>query len=113
MVTDAEIGERLKQARKARKLSREQIAQRIGKSVATVQHNENGERSITIDTLYAYCTALRISTDWLIAGIGSMHSPGAGDPEVAEVVSIMSSDKAMKTEIVAYTRFRSKQGKAS
>lgn len=111
MVTDAEIGERLKEARKARKLSREQVAQRIGKSVATVQHNENGTRSITIDTLYDYCATLRISTDWLIAGLGPMHAPGAGDPDVAEVINIMTSDKALKSEIGAYARFRSKQAR--
>jgi transcriptional regulator with XRE-family HTH domain len=113
MVTDAEIGERLKAARKARKLSREQVAQRIGKSVATIQHNENGTRSITIDTLTDYCKTLRISTDWLIAGIGQMSSPGTGDPDVAEVINIMSSDKALKNEIGAFARFRAAQSKVA
>lgn len=106
MVTDAEIGERLKAARKARKLSREQVAQRIGKSVATIQHNENGTRSITIDTLTDYCKTLRISTDWLIAGIGQMSSPGTGDPDIAEVINIMSGNKDLKTEVSAFARFR-------
>lgn len=113
MVTDAEIGERLKAARKARKLSREQVAQRIGKSVATVQYNENGTRSITVDSLYDYCTTLRVSTDWLIAGLGPMHAPGAGDPDVAEVINIMTADKSLKAEIGAFARFRAKNSKAA
>ncbi len=53
MATDAEIGARLAQAREAKKLSREQLAERVGFSLATVQHHENGVRGIR-----KYCASL-------------------------------------------------------
>lgn len=113
MVTHTEVGERLKQARKERKLSREQLAERMQLSVATVQHNENGTRSMTLETLDDYCRILKVTRDWLVAGIGPMNAGGAADPDVAEVIRFMGAlpDHSDKREVVDFARFKSQQKK--
>jgi len=114
MVTHAEVGERLKRARKERKLSREQLAERMALSVATIQHNENGTRSITLETLDDYCRILKVTRDWLVAGIGPMSAGGAADPDAAEVLKFMGTmaDEKTKREVVDFAKFKAQQTKA-
>jgi transcriptional regulator with XRE-family HTH domain len=113
MVTHVEVGERLKQARKARQMSREALAERMKLSVATIQHNENGTRSLTIETLDDYCRILKVTRDWLVAGIGPMSAGGAADPDTAEVIKFMGTlpDQATKREVVDFAKWKSQQGK--
>jgi len=113
MVTHQEVGERLKRARKARELSRETLAQRMSVSVATVQHNENGTRSMTLETLDDYCRILKVTRDWLVAGIGPMSAGGAADPDTAEVLKFMGalSDDEDKRAVVDFAKFKAQQKK--
>jgi transcriptional regulator with XRE-family HTH domain len=110
MATDAEIGGRLTQAREARQLSREQLAKRLGLSIATIQHHENGVRGIRRPAAEAYAKALRISAEWLFTGVGDMQGKLGADPEIAEVVSIMPSlDAARRAQLTEYARFLASQ----
>lgn len=110
MATDVEIGGRLTQARTARKLTREQLAKRLGLSTAAVQHHESGLRGIRRTNAEAYAKALRISVEWLFTGIGDMQGGPTADPEVAEVVSIMPSlDAARRAQLTEYARFLASQ----
>lgn len=65
-----DVGKRLKRARQARKLSREQVSTRLGISVSAVQHHESGRNDPTMDNLAKYSKTYRISTDWIILGKG-------------------------------------------
>ncbi len=113
MATDAEIGARLAQAREAKKLSREQLAERVGFSLATVQHHENGVRGIRRPAAETYRKVLRFSMEWLYSGVGDpTEGPGA-DPHTAELVSIMPKlDEARRTQLTEYARFLANQRKA-
>lgn len=112
MATDVEIGARLAQAREAKKLSRDQLAERIGASLVTVQHHENGFRAIRRPVAETYAKVLRISVEWLYTGIGDMKGGPTTDPDTAEVVSIMPAlDAARKAQLAEYARFLASQKK--
>lgn len=108
MATDIEIGGRLASAREARKLTREQLAERLGVSLATVQHHENGFRGIRRTAAEQYARSLRISVEWLFTGQGEMT--GTSDPVTAEVVQIMPKlDEARRKQLADYARFLAAQ----
>lgn len=113
MATDIEIGARLAQARQAKNLTREQLAKRLGVSVASIQHHENGFRGIRRPAAEAYAKALRVSINWLYTGLGEMAGGIEADEATAEVVSIMPSlDERRRAQLAEYARFLKAQEKA-
>ena len=113
MATDIEIGARLAQARRARNLTREQLAKRLGVSVASIQHHESGLRGIRRPAAEAYAKALRVSINWLFTGLGDMAGGIETDEATAEVVSIMPSlDERRRAQLAEYARFLKAQEKA-
>jgi HTH-type transcriptional regulator, cell division transcriptional repressor len=113
MATDIEIGARLAQARQAKNLSREQLAKRLGVSVASIQHHESGFRGIRRPAAEIYAKALRVSINWLYTGTGDMAGGPETDEATAEVVSIMPSlDERRRSQLAEYARFLKAQEKA-
>lgn len=110
MATSVEIGARLAKAREAKKLTREQLAERVGFSIATVQHHENGVRGIRRPAAETYRKALRFSLEWLYTGLGDMTGGPTTDPETAEVISILPALSASrKAQLAEYARFLASQ----
>ena len=62
----AAMGQRIKQARKEKHLTQEQLAEMAGISSAFMGHIERGTRKASLETLYALCRALNVSADYLI-----------------------------------------------
>ncbi|WP_021591289.1 cupin domain-containing protein [Actinomadura welshii] len=60
-----DLGDRLRAARQAKKLSTRQLARKLGVSPALVGHIETGRTLPSINTLYAMATALDLSLDRL------------------------------------------------
>ena len=60
------IGRRVRQLRKARGLSQEQLAERMERSAAFVGHIERGTRVMSVDTLCRLSGALQCSADELL-----------------------------------------------
>ncbi len=61
----AAMGQRIKQARKARHLTQEQLAEVCGLSASFLGHIERGTRKASLETLYALCETLQVSADYL------------------------------------------------
>ncbi len=83
------VGERLTSARQAAGLSREQVSERLGKgfSLSTIQAHENGRNALTPEKADRYVRLYKISHDWLVTGVGEMHSQ-AVDPQTAEILDV-------------------------
>lgn len=64
--TPAEIGARIKEARKAAKLSQTELAERLGKTLRTIQKYESGEIELSITSVYTVAGALGVSPAYLI-----------------------------------------------
>lgn len=106
MATDVEIGARLARAREAKNLTREQLAKRVGYSLATVQHHENGVRGIRRPAAEDYRKVLKFSLEWLYTGVGEMDGGPASDTETAEVLQFMDTlDKARRSQLHGFAKF--------
>ena len=75
------VGERLERSRKEVGLSREQVAERLGVSVSTIQAHENGRNQLKPDGLISYSRIYNVSIDWLVTGKRA---------QTAEIVDIWS-----------------------
>lgn len=68
------IGERLKEARKARGYTQDTLAEKIGTSrgvITNIEHDKVDEpQSMVVTTI---CNVLHISKDWLLDGVGTME----------------------------------------
>jgi len=65
------IGERLKKARKYKKLTQEQLAEKIDVSVAFLSRVERGDVKINLSRLNQICDLLDISLSYILTGVGS------------------------------------------
>jgi len=65
------IGERLKKARKDKKLTQEQLAEKIDVSVAFLSRVERGDVKINLSRLSQICDLLEISLSYILTGVGS------------------------------------------
>lgn len=63
------IGSRVKQARRAKHMTQQQLANAAGISLSYVSHIENGRQSMHVLTLIALCDALDVSADQLIRDV--------------------------------------------
>lgn len=65
--------ERLKEARKAKKLTQKELANRIGLTDARITQYENGQGYPSAEVLYKICIELNVSMDW-ITGMPNQNS---------------------------------------
>ncbi|QUI24841.1 helix-turn-helix transcriptional regulator [Vallitalea pronyensis] len=63
-----EIGERIWNIRDQIGLSRNELAEKAGVCENTIYNIETGERGFTVDVLKRICTALEISSDYVLYG---------------------------------------------
>lgn len=60
------IGQRIRQYRKAMRLSQEALADRVGISLPHMSHIETGNTKLSLQVLVAIAEALQVSTDSLL-----------------------------------------------
>jgi transcriptional regulator with XRE-family HTH domain len=65
------IGIRIRQARRAAKLTQEKLGEHLGISKQMVSHIERGRHHVTVDHIIIICRACNTSADWLILGRGA------------------------------------------
>ncbi len=63
-----EIGKRIKERRKALNLTREELSALVGYSAGFIQEVERGRSGLSSESMKAFSTALKLSTDSLIFG---------------------------------------------
>ena len=66
MTDYTKIGRNIKRYRHWKELTQEQIAELIGVSTSFIGHVERGTRKLSVDTLYAVCMALGVSSDKIL-----------------------------------------------
>ena len=60
------LGKRVRYIRRCQDITQEQLAEMVGISTSFVGHIERGTRVLSVDTLYKLCTALGVSSDYLM-----------------------------------------------
>ncbi|MCI8664264.1 MAG: helix-turn-helix transcriptional regulator [Hungatella sp.] len=70
------IGQRLKEARKSRKISQDILAEKIGASrgvITNIEHDKIAKPQPMV--INAICNVLEINKEWLLDGLGPMNVP--------------------------------------
>ncbi len=71
-----QVGEKLRELRRAHRITQEQLAERAGLSYKFVGEIERGQANPTIDTMYQLSRALRIDIHELFLAPGHETGPG-------------------------------------
>lgn len=88
-----EIGERIKEARKALKLTQQVFADTIGLKRNTVATYEMGKSLPSDRTITDICREFHVNEFWLRTGEGEMFSPRTRDTELADFFGDLLADE--------------------
>lgn len=86
------IGERLKKARKEKKLTQEDLAEKLDVSIAFLSRIERGSSQINLKRLTQICEILGISEGDILNGVSSKSTKYL-DSEFADLLKNCSSEK--------------------
>lgn len=94
---------RLKEARKARKLTLKQVADAVHVSESAISKFEHGATP-SEQTIVLFCEKLRISRHWLETGEGEMFLPKAEDDQalVSQLVEAYNGSTVLRALLTTY-----------
>lgn len=95
------MNERIKELRKALKLSQDAFGRRIGISGASVSRLESGENEPSAQTVAFICREFSVSETWLRYGTGEMYRKNDG--EVARLVERYQFEDFVEKLLTAYS----------
>lgn len=89
----ASVGSRIREVRKNKKMSQNDLAEKTGLSLPHISAVETGKKAMKIETLVRFAEALEVSADYLLRP----NSPAVTTiypPEFQEVLGDCTSDEA-------------------
>ena len=88
----AQVGERIRSLRKARKWSQADLGRLIGVHKVTVGQYESGDRSPSYDVLLKIADTFKVSTDYLLRGSesGRISMTGFSDEAISALAAFLS-----------------------
>jgi len=87
------LGERVRKARKQKRLTQEQLAEACNLSTAHIGHIERGTRALSIESLITLSEVLDVSTDYLLMDISNNNSK-----TISGLVNAIDTVRSDKTE---------------
>lgn len=66
MIDYNDLGKRIRTARRAQKLTQEELSEKVGISASFMGHIERGTRVASLETLVSLCNALHVSPQTLL-----------------------------------------------
>lgn len=101
----SEIGERLREGRKALGLTLEEFGKNLGVTKTTISRLENGINNVTEQMTKAICREYGINYFWLTKGEGEMFFTGQ-DAIIDELVDEYNLDATDKTILQEYIKLK-------
>lgn len=92
---DQHVGERLKQIRKQKGLTQDDLAEKLGVSFQQIQKYENGKNRISYSKMVELSQFLKVSLDSFIAGF-DQSAQGMSDNAQESLVSQKETDELLK-----------------
>lgn len=86
------MGERIKELRKALKMTQQEFADRLNVQRGSIASYETGRISPSNAAISLICKELNVSEDWLRNGTGEMFIPMTRDEEIATFVGSIQAD---------------------
>ena len=96
---DKLIGNRISQARKAKHLTQENLAEITGLSVSAISRIETGKNSTSLKTLCKFCDALNIGLDYLLYDI-LPYNFTEYDPLTIDIISLLNNLDNSQKQII-------------
>lgn len=98
------MGDRIRQARKAQKLTQGELAEKIGLSMVTLNRFENGRRTPSADALARLTKALNCDFNWIVTGevkqvIGELRGADAEELQVREDLVLQRIIKLLEHDL--------------
>lgn len=90
------IGQRIRKIRKARGLSQEELAEKIGISTTHMSHIETGNTKLSLPVFVDLATVLEVRTDELL----SDSSPSVRSASIEEIIHILDSCSTQQIRII-------------
>ena len=101
-----DIGKRLIELRKDKKLSQQKLGESLGLSRSHICNIEKGTRTLNEQTILNICSVYNVNKDWLINGIGEMYKSeldkyNIDDPSIRKFMTLyLKSDKATQDYVL-------------
>lgn len=93
-----EVGRRIKLARKARRMSQKDLADKLGRSLRTIQKYESGDIEVSITALVSLCQALNVPLSYLI-GLGTRRALISSLADVMDFLFMLEKVSELKFDI--------------
>lgn len=96
------IGKRIRDRRRSKHISQEQLAEMIDKSTVFVSNLENGKKGASLESIVSICIALGLSMDELIIGTQKIYDDKYVDVVISIFQHCTDREKHFLTELVVY-----------
>lgn len=96
------IGKRIRERRRSRNLSQEQLADLIDKSTVFVSNLENGKKGASLESIINICLVLDLSLDELITGAPKTYEDEYVDAVISVFQRCTDREKHFLSELVIY-----------
>ena len=95
------MGQRIKNARKEKRLTQEYLAERLDVSVQHISEIERGFSGLSVPSLMEICRILEVDSDYILFGVS-----GESENPIQKILKKMSPEQAMYAEeiITAYAK---------
>lgn len=94
------MNERIKAARKARKMTQKQLAEAIGLTQNYIAMIETGQRDPSDRTIADICRVCGVDEIWLRTGTGDMDTPKTRQEELAEIFAKAEISDDVKSRMI-------------
>ncbi len=91
---------RLREARKLRGWSQEELAAKADMPATTIGHFEGGTRKPSFESLRRLAIALEITTDYLLGRVDSPELAQAGDPLYRDIGRLSGNDREIAKDFL-------------
>ncbi len=91
---------RLREARKLRGYSQEELATKADMPATTIAHFETGSRKPSFESLRRLAVALEITTDFLLGRVDSPELAQAGDPLYRDIGRLSGNDREIAKDFL-------------
>ena len=96
------IGKRIRDRRRSRHISQEQLAELIDRSTVFVSNLENGKKGASLESIVSICIVLDLSIDELIIGTQKIYDDKYVDIVISVFQHCTDREKHFLTELVVY-----------
>lgn len=94
------MNERIKEVRKARNMTQQQLAEAIGLSRNYIAMIETGQRDPSDRTIADICRVCGVDEIWLRTGTGDMDTPKTRQEELAEIFAKAEISDDVKSRMI-------------